>query len=580
MLGPILFIRKSGSKLANEVCERFAEVGFQGNMISYLTQKLNMPLVQASNIVTNFVGTASLTPLLGGLIADSFAGRFWTILVGSIIYDLGLLFVTTTAVLPKFRPPPCPTQQNCIEASTPQLGVFFVCLLFIVLGTGGIRPNVVTFGADQIDMTKSKVESRSWNYFNWYFFVMGMASLTALTVVVYVQDNVGWGWGLGIPTIAMAISIIIFVVGFPLYKKLKPPGSPLIRLAQVVVAAMKKRKAVVPSDPSMLYQNKELDAAISTNGRLLHTDRFKCLDKAAVVAKEEATDLSPPDLWNVATVHRVEELKSTIRVLPIWAAGIIVITASAHQHSFAIQQARTMNRHLSPSFQIPPASLSLFNILTRQISLIFYERLFVPLVRPFTGNPRGITTLQRTGIGYGINIFSTIAAALVEIKRKHAAAEHNLLDSPKSIIPLSVYWLVPQYCLHGVAEAFLSVGYLEFLYDQLPESMRSIAAALYWVSISLGNYLSTFLVSMIHKYTGMSSNWLPDRNLNRGKLDDYYWLVSGLQFLNLVYFVISAWRYTYKPIAKVDDVGVQGDVELANNSEVATETMVNDQNKD
>ena len=97
----------------------------------------------------------------------------------------------------------------------------------------------------------------------------------ALTFVVYVQDNVGWGWGLGIPTIAMALSVIVFVIGSPYYKKYKPRGSPLIRLAQVIVAAVRKRKAIAPADSGLLYENKELDAAISSNGRLLHTNHLK-----------------------------------------------------------------------------------------------------------------------------------------------------------------------------------------------------------------------------------------------------------------------------------------------------------------
>lgn len=57
-------------------------------MITYLTQQLNLPMVQASNTLTNFGGTAGFTPLIGALIADSFAGRFWTITVGSVIYEL------------------------------------------------------------------------------------------------------------------------------------------------------------------------------------------------------------------------------------------------------------------------------------------------------------------------------------------------------------------------------------------------------------------------------------------------------------------------------------------------------------
>lgn len=70
------------------MCDRFATSGFHSNMITYLTDELNLPLVKASNTLANFSGTASLTPLLGALVADSFAGRFWTITIASVIYEL------------------------------------------------------------------------------------------------------------------------------------------------------------------------------------------------------------------------------------------------------------------------------------------------------------------------------------------------------------------------------------------------------------------------------------------------------------------------------------------------------------
>lgn len=63
-------------------------VGFGTNMISYLTTQLHMPLTQAANTLTNFGGTASLTPLIGAFTADAYAGRFWTITVASIIYQI------------------------------------------------------------------------------------------------------------------------------------------------------------------------------------------------------------------------------------------------------------------------------------------------------------------------------------------------------------------------------------------------------------------------------------------------------------------------------------------------------------
>lgn len=186
-----------------------------------------------------------------------------------------MIAITISAVLPKLRPPPCPTQTNCQEASNLQLWVLYLALLLTSLGTGGIRPCVVTFAADQFDMTKAKSDSRSWNFFNWYYFCMGVASLLAITIVVYIQDNISWAWGLAIPTIAMALSLIVFIFGSRLYKRIKPGGSPFVRVVQVVVAAFKKRKVHGPIDSRALYQNRELDACISTNGILLHSKQFK-----------------------------------------------------------------------------------------------------------------------------------------------------------------------------------------------------------------------------------------------------------------------------------------------------------------
>ncbi|KAI7990619.1 Protein NRT1/ PTR FAMILY 3.1 [Camellia lanceoleosa] len=140
-----------------------------------------------------------------------------------------------------------------------------------------------------------------------------------------------------------------------------------------------------------------------------------------------------------------------------------------------------MDRRLfhSHSFQIPPASMSIFSILTVLIGLVLYDRLFVPCARQFTGNPVGITCLQRMGIGFMLYIVATTVSALIKMKRKAVAAEHNLPDQTNTVIPISVFWLLSQHCIYGIADVFRSVGHMEFLYDQSPESMRSSAAALY-----------------------------------------------------------------------------------------------------
>ncbi|KAL6187938.1 hypothetical protein ACLB2K_039333 [Fragaria x ananassa] len=113
---------------ANEICEKLAVVGFNANMVSYLTSQIHMPLTQAANTDTNFGGTASLTPLLGAFIADAYAGRFWTITIASIIHTVGMISLTVTAVLPQLRPPPCDHSQVCQEADGGQLAILYISL--------------------------------------------------------------------------------------------------------------------------------------------------------------------------------------------------------------------------------------------------------------------------------------------------------------------------------------------------------------------------------------------------------------------------------------------------------------------
>ncbi|XP_022776961.1 protein NRT1/ PTR FAMILY 3.1-like isoform X2 [Durio zibethinus] len=559
--------------LANEVCEKLAVVGFNANMISYLTTQLHMPLTKAANTLTNFGGTASLTPLLGAFIADAYAGRFWTLTVASIIYQIGMTSLTLSAILPQFRPPPCKGEQVCQQATSGQLAILYGSLLLGALGSGGIRPCVVAFGADQFDETDPKQSTKTWKYFNWYYFVMGVSILVAVTVLVYIQDNIGWGLGLGIPTVAMFLSIIAFVIGYPLYRHMDPAGSPFTRLLQVSVAAFKKRKLAMVSDPKLLYRNEELDTSISLGGRLVHTKQMTFLDKAAIVTEEDFVKSSQaPNLWRLNTVHRVEELKSVIRMGPIWAAGILLITAYAQQSTFSLQQAKTMDRHLTKSFEIPAGSMSVFTMVSMLSTIALYDRFLVRIARRFTGLDRGITFLHRMGIGFMISILATLVAGFVEVKRKQAALAHGLQDKAKSTIPISVFWLVPQYSLHGIAEAFMAIGHLEFFYDQSPESMRSTATALFWTSISVGNYVSTLLVSLVHKFSAGpdESNWLPDNNLNKGKLEYFYWLLTGMQVVNLLYYICCAKLYTYKPIQvhSKDNESEEDGVELANASKV------------
>lgn len=92
--------------------------------------------------------------------------------------------LTLSAALPNLRPPQCKEDEVCQEADTGQLAILYASLLLMALGSGGIRPCVVAFGAEQFDETDPKQSTKTWRYFNWYYFVMGVSNLLAVTVLV------------------------------------------------------------------------------------------------------------------------------------------------------------------------------------------------------------------------------------------------------------------------------------------------------------------------------------------------------------------------------------------------------------
>ncbi|KAL4294457.1 hypothetical protein AHAS_Ahas18G0230000 [Arachis hypogaea] len=83
-----------------------------------------------------------------------------------------------------------------------------------------------------------------------------------------------------------------------------------------------------------------------------------------------------------------------------------------------------------------------------------------------------------------------VVSALVETKRIGVARDHGLIDDPKAVIPMSVWWMLPQYMITGVSDAFAIVGLQELFYDQMPDAMRSLGAAAYISILGAGSFAS------------------------------------------------------------------------------------------
>jgi len=523
-----------------ELFERMAYYGIASNLIIYLTDKLHQGTVEASNNVTNWSGTVFLTPLLGAYVADAYLGRYWTFVVGSAIYFMGMVLLVLSVTLPALKPPPCDAGV-CPKASALQLGVYFGGLYIVAFGNGGTKPNISTIGADQFDEFDPREKMHKLSFFNWWMFNIFLGILFSSTVLVYLQDNVSWAIGYGIPTLGLLVSIAVFLAGTKLYRHRVPQGSPFTSMGRVLAAALFKWNVPVPTDAKELH---ELDLEVYTRKRKFRmdsTNSMRFLNKAAV--KDDGG--GSPARWSLCTVTQVEETKQIIKLVPLLVTTFVPCTLIAQTTTLFVKQGATMNRHMGPHFQIPPASLGAFVTLTMLIAIVVYDRVLVRAVRRYTKNPRGITILKRMGIGMFLQVVTMGIASATE-SRRLAYARSQGLDKTGGELGLTIFVLLPQFVLMGLADAFLVAGMIEFFYDQAPESMKSLGTAMSLTAYGIGNILSSFLLSTVTRITGERGNAWVTNNLNASNLDYYYAFLTVLGGINFLAFLALSGVYRYK----------------------------------
>ncbi|KAL6840133.1 hypothetical protein ACP4OV_029943 [Aristida adscensionis] len=488
--------------MAMEIAERFAYKGVAANLITYLTGPLGQPMARAAASIDAWKGVSQMLPLPLACVADAWLGRFRAIIVASIIFILSMGALSLSSAFPVLR--------------GGHVAVFYVALYLVALGEGAHKPCAQAFAADQFDERDPKESAARSSFFNWWYF--GMCAGTAVTTMVssYVQDNVGWGLGFGIPCIVIAVSLAVFLLGSRSYRYYTiREASPFARVGKASLALVKSWRSNRRTNPANV---KDGDG-----------------DAAAVDA-----------------------VRGVLRLLPIWASCIIYAIIFSQTSTFFTKQAATLDRRIGARFKVPPAALQTFISVSIVVFIPVYDRLFVPLARRYTGRPSGITMLQRIGAGLALSLVAVALSALVEVRRLAVARDAGMVSTPKAQLPMSLWWMVPQYVLIGVADVFAMIGLQEFFYDQVPDAARSLGLALFLSIFGVGHLLSSLLVSVIDRATAKGgASWFSN-NLNRAHLDYFYWLLTGLCAVEFVAFVLFARVYVYK--RKGGEDGGNGDV--------------------
>lgn len=551
--------------LVTEVCERLAYYGLATNLVTYLTKVMGMPSAEAAAAVSAWSGVTYVTPILGAWIADSFWGRYLTILVFCGIYLVGLGLLVICSAVPGLTPP------AGTLADAGQVAAFFIALYIISLGAGGIKPNVNTFGAEQFNLKDERDAKDKNSFFNWFYMAINVGSLIAATLIVYLQESVSWMLSFAIILGAMGVGTLIFVAGVKKYKRIEPTGSPIALLLRTIYRAVARRQAT-PEDVKEAIQ-READRAGACGQRLTHTAASPWLDKALVPAAttleaaEEGASSSKEDMSSDETMRitlrTVEDVKKVLRTLPTFLCSICFWMIYQQMSTYFVLQGAQMNRNLGAGITLPAASMSALDTIAILVIIPIYDRVVVPFLEKRNRKP---TEMQRIMAGFFVAVLAMVAAAVVEICRmQYAAGGHyapNSTPDPDTgaqPVDMSIWWQVPQYFFIGLSEVLASVGVMEFFYNVAPTSLRSCMMALYLLGSAFGSFFAAALVPIITAAT-VSDPWLPD-NLDEGHLVNYFLLLGGLMVLNMFAFIfaIRSYNATSKHHHVHRDISKQGE---------------------
>ncbi|XP_050368288.1 protein NRT1/ PTR FAMILY 2.6-like [Argentina anserina] len=510
--------------------------GWLSNLIVFLIQEFNVESIDAAQIANVVNGSSSFFPVIGAIIADSFFGPFLVITISSCISLLGIVLLVLTVTVDSLKPQSCVMGSKiCHPTSSLQYTILYTGLTLASLGVGGTRFTIATMGANQLDKPTNQA-----TFFNWYFISIYSASSIALTVIVYMEDNMGFTWGFGVAIVANFIGLAIFLSGARFYNFNKPQGSPFVGLARVIVASTWKRNLQHSSETRdyCYYEHEgETDRMATTPSR-----SFSFLNRAVQKAKgdirQDGTIAKP---WKLCTVQQVEDFKTVIRIMPLWSTSILLATPIGMQSGLTILQVLTMDRHLGSHFQIPAGSVAVIILISSIIFLALIDRVLCPLWQKLTGHFP--TPLQRIGLGHIVNVLAMAVSALVESKRLKISQDHP----GATTVPMLALWLFPQLALVGIGEAFHFPGQVALYYQEFPSSLKSTATAMISLVIGIAFYLGTGVINVVQRAT----RWLPN-NINDGKLANVYWMLVVIGVVNFGYYVVCAKSYKYQNVKHTD----------------------------
>ena len=177
-----------------EFWERFSYYGIRPLLVLFMAAALQdggfgIERTQASAIVGIYAASVYLASLPGGWVADRLLGLRRAIMLGAVLISLGHISIGASSFL---------------EARA----AFFLGLIFIVLGTGLLKPNISAIVGDLYPEGGARRDAG----FSIFYVGINSGAVAGQLLTGFLGEKIGWHWGFGIAGVGMLAGLAWFAL--------------------------------------------------------------------------------------------------------------------------------------------------------------------------------------------------------------------------------------------------------------------------------------------------------------------------------------------------------------------------------
>uniref|UniRef100_A0A8B9LYT7 Solute carrier family 15 member 2 n=1 Tax=Astyanax mexicanus TaxID=7994 RepID=A0A8B9LYT7_ASTMX len=436
--------------VVNEFCERFSYYGMKAVLTLYFIRYLHWNENLSTAVYHAFSGLCYFTPILGAIIADSWLGKFKTIIYLSIVYVIGHVIKSVGAI-------------PDVGDSTTHVALSVLGLVLIAFGTGGIKPCVAAFGGDQFE--EEHIDERR-KFFSIFYMSINAGSVLSTIITPILRGDVQcfggdcYALAFGVPAALMVVALVVFIAGSGLYEKTPPQGNVLLNVCKCIGFAISNRWKRPRNSPKRQHW---LDWAEEKYSKRL-------IQEIKMVLRVLLLYIPLPMFWALFD----QQYSSRWLLSSVVCVCVCVLCVCARLYSLSI-----------------PVVVKMLNALLILVFVPIFDMGVYPLVglcrikltySPITARDHFCwwkSAKSDPGVAHHLPVFSLQDSEQLTWRKTVDVQPNNV----------HIAWQVPQYVLITAGEVMFSITGLEFSYSQAPASMKSVLQAGWLLTVAFGNVI-------------------------------------------------------------------------------------------